>query len=199
MNIWDHCRLSKRKFGGIEEDYFEIHKFIDSSKMYCFNPKHRSLLHNLYGIELAILKFGDVLTTSDQSKILIREIVAEHCKEDLSGKVPSLEDWFCKYEIQLEVGSIISKLNDNRLEEFLLKPLLRSNISSSLIITFSNFGVYLVNELIGFQEAKKLQNLLPENASIQKYLGKFSFYAQWQFTPNISDLKWLKMDNSTKN
>ena len=53
MNIWDHSRLSVRKFGGKEKDYFQIHKFLDSSKLFYNHVKHRILLHNLYGVEIA--------------------------------------------------------------------------------------------------------------------------------------------------
>ncbi len=34
MNIWKHSLLSAKKFGGKPEDYFEIHKFLDSSKLF---------------------------------------------------------------------------------------------------------------------------------------------------------------------
>lgn len=69
MNIWDHSRLSKRKFGGVETDYFDIHKFLDSSKLFYFHAKHRLLLHHLYGIEITILKFGDCFNKSTISRM----------------------------------------------------------------------------------------------------------------------------------
>jgi len=52
MNGWKHSLLSKRKFGGEAIDYVEVHKFIDSSKFFCYHVKHRVLLHNLFGIEV---------------------------------------------------------------------------------------------------------------------------------------------------
>lgn len=101
MDIWKHCLMSQRKFGGQPGDYFPIHRFIDSSKLYYFHAKHRLLLHHAYGIELACDLFGDVVHNSQRRVILVRDIAAEHCKEDLFGLVPSLYDWLRKSDDEL--------------------------------------------------------------------------------------------------
>jgi len=33
MDIYKHCLLSQRKFGGQPKDYEKVHSFIDSSKL----------------------------------------------------------------------------------------------------------------------------------------------------------------------
>ncbi len=192
MNIWDHSTLSVRKFGGIEKDYYEVHKFMDSSKLFYYHVKHRLLLHNLYGIEIAIMKFGDTLKTSDGQTLLIRDITAEHCKEDLSGKVPSLNEWLVESEER--IGSMISipTFKNPELEKFVLLPYQRSGLKSSLIISLSNFGVYLTGEILGQKSAKELQELLHKDQLVENYLKHFQFTKSWQFNPDRKELEWLK-------
>jgi hypothetical protein len=192
MNIWDHSSISVRKFGGKEEDYYEIHKFIDSSKLFLYNPRHRLLLHNLYGIEISILKFGDFIKNSEEKIILVRDIVAEHCKEDLSGKVPSLNEWLSINDQAISSQIVIPIIKDPELKAFVYKPLLKSNLKSSLLITLSNFGVFLTENILGLEKALILNSLINENATIQNYLKEFVFHEKWQFTPSREEIEWLK-------
>jgi hypothetical protein len=64
-------------------------------------------------------------------------------------------------------------------------------LNSSLLITWSNFGVNLVHDFLGKEEAIELQKLLPAEATIQNYLSDFQFTSKWQFTPSGKDLEWL--------
>jgi hypothetical protein len=192
MNIWNHSRISVRKFGGIEEDYFEIHKFIDSSKLFYFHAKHRLLLHNLYGISIVIKKFGDTIKNSNNQIILVRDIAAEHLKEDLSGKVPSLNEWLIDNDEEISKQIKVPKISDSKLEEFVLTPLIMSNLKSSLLITLSDFGIYLTNEILGIEYAKELINQIEKEKTVKNYLEKFKFTQQWQFCPDKKELEWLK-------
>jgi hypothetical protein len=196
MNIYDHCRLSVRKFGGVVDDYYGIHKFMDSSKLFYFNPRHRLLLHNLYGIEMTIKRFGDYIVNSENIVILVRDIAAEHCKEDLSGRVPSLSDWLKDNEEEIAPMITLPKFENKILEEFVLFPKFKSNCHSALLITLSNFGVYLANEILGFEYGKELQTLLNQKATVQNYLSKYKFTKRWQFTPAPKESEWLKMNSS---
>ena|SRR5687767_3010002 len=94
MNYWKHSLLSKKKFNGAPEDYLSIHKFLDISKLFYFDIRHRILLHHTYGIDLCIRQFGEMIVNADNQKVLVRDIAAEHCKEDLMGIVPTLNNWF---------------------------------------------------------------------------------------------------------
>lgn len=198
MNIYDHCRLSVRKFGGDEMDYYHIHKFMDSSKLFYFNPKHRLLLHNLYGIELTVRKHGDVLINADQRSVLVRDIAAEHCREDMSGRVPGLEDWLKENDEYLSKLIEIPEFNDDDLEQFVLTPLFRSNLKSSLLITLSNFGVHLVNEFLGLEKAKVLSGLIQTSSTVPNFLRNFCFTKRWQYTPCPEELEWIANNNMIK-
>lgn len=109
MNYWKHSLLSKKKFNGTAEDYIAIHRFMDSSKLFYFDSKHRLLLHNTYGIQLCMQKFGDMLVNADGQTVMVRDVAAEHCKEDLLNTVPNLNHWF-KY-VEGDLLSLIKPAN----------------------------------------------------------------------------------------
>ncbi len=196
MNIWDHSRLSVRKFGGIEEDYFQIHKFIDSSKLFYCHFKHRLLLHNLYGVAVTIDKFGDVIQNADKAVVLVRDIAIEHIKEDLNGYVPSLNDWL--EDNDEELSKLVTSVNikDEELKAFVFKPLIMSNLKSSLLITTSDFGLYLCQELLGLEKALILQKQIAKNSTVKRYLEQFRVTKRWQFTPDPKEIKWLKTNKN---
>jgi hypothetical protein len=188
MNYWKHSLLSKKKFNGVAEDYLSIHKFLDTSKLFYFDIRHRVLLHNTYGIDLCIEKFGDTVNNQDNQKVMVRDIAAEHCKEDLMGVVPTLNNWF-KY-VDDAVLDLINPIQpaDSKLREFILKPLIMSGLRSTLIITHSNFGVYLVKEFLGIDYALEfVHHLRP--VGINELLPYIKLRDRWQFTPDLKQLK----------
>ena len=56
-----HARISAKKFGGIPEDYIEIHDWFDSSKAHVPDARHRLALHNSFGIYLCEQVFGEII------------------------------------------------------------------------------------------------------------------------------------------
>lgn len=188
MDILKHSELSAYKFGGIAEDYFEVHKFIDSSKLFYFNIKHRTVLHHTFGVELCINLFGDTIINSNKEIRLIREIAIEHIKEDLDGMIPTLQDWFIKNNELIDPIEKILKIDDKELRQFVLQPYLNSGMKSSLLITFSDFGVYLVNKLLGLEKALQLRNIVSEDQNIKSILKRYNFNNRWQYTPNMKEI-----------
>ncbi len=191
MNYWKHALLSKKKFNGAAEDYLPIHKFLDSSKLFAFNIRHRILLHNTYGIDICIQKFGETLINSDNQTLLIRDIAAEHCKEDLMGIVPTLHHWF-KFADE-QVLEHIRPFNpaDSRLKEFVLQPFLMSGLKTSLIITHSNFGVYLAKEILGIDYAMELSHYITETG-IHDLLSYIKLSERWQYKPDLKQLETIQ-------
>lgn len=199
MNIWKHCLLSQKKFGGKSEDYVPVHKFMDSSKLFYYHVKHRLLLHNLYGIELCIELLGDFIINSDGKTILVRDVAAEHCKEDLYGAVPTLNDWLSEADVLLRKNIEVPKVQDIALEAFLMRPYLRSGLRSSLLITYSNFGVYLVEQFFDTTKALALMNLLPAQQTVQHVLKEFKFTQKWQYSTDKNELNWLNEQENGNN
>jgi len=191
MNYWKHSLLSKKKFNGIAEDYLLIHKFLDSSKLFYFDVRHRVLLHNTYGIDLCIQKFGETINNAEDQRILVRDIAAEHCKEDLMGVVPTLTNWF-KY-VDDAVLDRIKPIQpaDSKLKEFILRPLIMSGLRSTLMITHSNFGVYLVKELLGIDYALELVHHL-QPTGVNELLPYVKLRDKWQYSPDLKQLKDLE-------
>lgn len=93
MHYYDHARLSVRKFGGVPEDYLELHRLMDSSKHHLPNAAHRAFSHNTWFIEILDNLMGPTITNSEGKDVPVRDILTEHLKEDHSGKIPTLQDW----------------------------------------------------------------------------------------------------------
>lgn len=191
MNYWKHSLLSAKKFNGHATDYMAIHKFMDASKLYHYHMKHRLLVHNTYGIELCTRKFGETLVNADQQTVMVRDVAAEHCREDLMGFVPTLNDWFAYTDEAL--AAVIKPINpaDTVLKEFVLLPLLMSGLPATLIITHSNFGVYLVKELLGVDYALEWASQL-EGANIGDLMKFVKLTEQWQYKTDLKQLKQIE-------
>jgi len=59
-NVQFHSESSSVRFGGIATDYLRIHKFLDQSKLYLADWRHRALLHTTFGVALCEQFFGDL-------------------------------------------------------------------------------------------------------------------------------------------
>ncbi len=165
---------------------------MDSSKFFYYHVKHRLLLHNLYGIELCVGLLGDFISTSDGKKVPVRDVAAEHCREDLYGTVPTLNDWLKGSDEVISQQLQLPEIQNAAVKAFLVRPFLRSGLQSALLITYSNFGVYLVERFLGADEALELARLLPPGQTVQQLLKSFQCTEKWQYTPDKSELNWLK-------
>lgn len=92
MKPYVHAKISAKRFGGIPEDYMQIHDFMDSSKMAYADIRHRALLHNSFGVYLAERVFGTNIMNSEQKLVSVRDIAEHHVAEDL-GFIPTIEKW----------------------------------------------------------------------------------------------------------
>lgn len=103
-----HARSSARKYGGVPEDYLEIHDFMDSSKAHVADVRHRALLHNSFGIFIAEKVFGHNITNSEGKLVSVRDIAEQHVLEDL-GTIPSVQDFLSQMKIQPWMGGRVPK------------------------------------------------------------------------------------------
>jgi hypothetical protein len=95
-----HALSSAKKFGGLWQDYIDVHSFFDHTKAHVTDNRHRMVLHNGFGIFLAERVFGTVLLRkSDGKAVPIRLIGEQHVLEDL-GRIPTLEE--CLKSMPLE-------------------------------------------------------------------------------------------------
>lgn len=90
-NPLKHAESSARLFGGNSQDYIDLHEFLDMSKLFIPDNRHRCLLHNNFGIALCERFFGfSYSRPSDQIHVCVRTIAEQHIKEDL-GCIPTVE------------------------------------------------------------------------------------------------------------
>ena len=103
-----HARISAKRYGGIPEDYLEIHDFFDSTKMALPDIRHRMMLHNAVGCYIAERIFGHTIVNSDNKTVHVRDIAENHIIEDL-GFIPTLEQCFKGMPIEAWMGGKVSK------------------------------------------------------------------------------------------
>lgn len=118
---YHHAVSSVRKWGGVTDDYIDVHRFFDQSKSSLADFRHRAMLHNTAGIFLAEQFFGQTITLSTcricgedaehgnhhrgiligrdheflAKQIPTRWIGEQHVQEDL-GRIPTLADWLSR-------------------------------------------------------------------------------------------------------
>jgi len=107
-----HAKSSASKFGGVPEDYIEIHEWFDSTKAAWADTRHRAILHSSFGIYLGQQVFGEtIIRKSDGKEIPFRPIGEQHVLEDL-GFIPTIENWLDNLPRQkwMSKGKPLSKL-----------------------------------------------------------------------------------------
>ncbi len=98
-NAYIHAERSAKKWGGKPEDYRSIHLWFDQTKAHVGDNRHRAVLHNAWGIHLAVEVFGDFITNSADCRVFVKDIGEQHVTDDL-GFIPSLSD--CLAGLKLE-------------------------------------------------------------------------------------------------
>lgn len=92
MKPYLHAKVSVKKWGGTPEDYLPIHDFLDSSKAFVPDMRHRMLLHSSFGIYLAERVFGHYIENSEGKKVQVRDIAEQHVIDDM-GCIPTPQDY----------------------------------------------------------------------------------------------------------
>lgn len=90
-----HALSSQRRWGGVPEDYIEIHNLMDKSKGTIADSRHRALTHNAWFIsEILERIFGVVIENSAGRKVSVRDIGEQHVLEDYANRfIPSAQDF----------------------------------------------------------------------------------------------------------
>lgn len=98
-----HAKSSAKKWGGVPEDYLEIHDYMDSSKSAHASVRHRAIFHSSFGIFIIEKIFGTNITNSSGRLVSVRDIAEGHVLEDL-GTIPSLDAYLNNMKIQAWMG-----------------------------------------------------------------------------------------------
>ncbi|WP_235971579.1 DUF6915 family protein [Palleronia pontilimi] len=89
---YHHALSSARRFGGVPEDYIDLHAWFDESKSQTADFRHRALRHHAEGIFMLERFFDATITASTGRVVPVRLIGEQHVIEDL-GFIPSFADW----------------------------------------------------------------------------------------------------------
>jgi hypothetical protein len=97
-----HAELSAKRFGGVPEDYLDIHELMDSSKAAFPNNAHRVLTHNSWFVVTILPKvFGHQRTNSSGKKYNVKDVGEYHILEDFRMKfIPSVQDYLENLVVQ---------------------------------------------------------------------------------------------------
>lgn len=90
---YHHALSSSKTFGGKPEDYQAIHDWFDQTKAHMPDVRHRAILHSSFGIFLCEQVFGTTIENSSGRAIPVRLIGEQHVKEDMGGRIPTVQDW----------------------------------------------------------------------------------------------------------
>jgi hypothetical protein len=89
---YHHAISSVKKFGGVWQDYIDIHNWFDETKAHYPDMRHRALRHHAEGIFWCEEKFGTVVTNSEGKNVPVRFIGEQHIKEDI-GFIPTIKEY----------------------------------------------------------------------------------------------------------
>ena len=120
MHSYLHAQASAKKWGGVPEDYLEIHQWIDQFKSTFGDVRHRAMLHHAKGPWMAQDVFGVTITINRKNgegtkKVMVRDIAENHIVEDL-GWLPSPADFLKCMECAVWMGGKRTRLMSR--EEF---------------------------------------------------------------------------------
>ena len=94
MKPLDHAESSAKSYGGTWEDYIDIHEYMDASRRAVSDMRHRIATHNTWFVYGPLLdKFGPARKNSEGKLYSVSQIGEDHCREDLGGNFPTLQDW----------------------------------------------------------------------------------------------------------
>ena len=93
MMSYYHTISSKRRWGGNEEDYVDLHSWFDEPKSHFGDIRHRALRHHSEGIFECEIIFGKKFKNSDGKTVYTRYVGEQHVKEDCNNYIPSAKEW----------------------------------------------------------------------------------------------------------
>ena len=89
---YHHALSSVKRWGGVPEDYQEIHDWFDEIKAHHPDFRHRAMRHHSEGIFLCERVFGTSITLSTGRVVPVRFVGEQHVTEDM-GRIPTVSDW----------------------------------------------------------------------------------------------------------
>jgi hypothetical protein len=152
MNPRQHCRISVRRWGGVESDYFPIHEFIDSTKTLCADGRHR-VLHTHWAIQYVVVPiFGHTIVNADGKHVDVKDMCErDHLLADYGNRfIPTLADFVSAVTVdESALRQVFEEFHgefagDSKVSELLLSPLAVTGRIKSLLVTHNSWFVNAV-------------------------------------------------------
>jgi hypothetical protein len=91
ITVYEQCRASAARWGGVWADYQALHQFLDWPRDYVADGRYRRVLHNTWGVSMTVQALGIAYQRpSDGVPLAVQPIAEEHIRLE-RGTVPSLE------------------------------------------------------------------------------------------------------------
>ena len=111
MTPYHHAIFTARHWGGLPQDYLPVHEWLDQSKGFYSDLRHRALRHHAEGILLCESVLGPTLTNSEGRVVPVRSVAERHVQEDL-GWIPTVKDWFQHIRLEPWMTRVAVKSRD---------------------------------------------------------------------------------------
>jgi hypothetical protein len=150
MEIAHHTHLSQKRWGGKSEDYLEIHRLIDSTKVLCSDNRHR-IFHTHWAVkEIVVPIFGEAFLNQDGHSVDVKALCEkDHLLVDYHHRfIPTLAD-FVNAMDDIPMAGLAQRLEkfhvefvkDSQFSTFLLSPLAVTGKLKSLLITHNSWFI----------------------------------------------------------
>lgn len=181
MNAMQHARISAKRWGGEAEDYYEVHRFIDSTKSLCSDARHR-ILHTLWGVNSVVVPiYGHSLLNSAGKAVDLKDLCErDHLLVDYQQRfIPTLADFVRAIDpARLPVGfeKKIEKIHQHysdqpQLSQILLSPLALTGKLHSLLLTHSSWFIYEILPRMGYP----ISSLVDQGCAPEDFFNAMQF------------------------
>lgn len=110
-----HAESSARKFGGVADDYLDIHVLMDSTKATFPDNRHRVITHNSwFTTNIIPMIFGHERTNSAGKKYSTKNVAELHVLEDFRMRfIPSIQDYVSNMSYEPWMNNGFGELPDS--------------------------------------------------------------------------------------
>lgn len=101
LGLLDQCQRAAERFGGDWADYEALGRFLDWPRSYLPDGRYLRILHNGWGVSLAVEAFGSAFARpSDGVPVPVAAVAEAHIQAECGGRIPLLEERLEGIEIQ---------------------------------------------------------------------------------------------------
>jgi len=97
--IEGNCQLSRKRWGGKDEDYSPIHHWFEETRDFYQDNRYRILRHHAEGVYWAEQRFGIYFINSEGRMVTVRAIGEQHVEETV-GRIPTIREYLENMAIQ---------------------------------------------------------------------------------------------------